>query len=759
MKLEFKWWIASFLAMTGKMLAMTGKNLGTTRRRTLSIINLIMLLLVAGCVWNDDISDCITDGGGSGGGTYANNRPVKVNIHWDGKVVDDPLPSQMSVWWYPEDKREMWSVDFSNPYGGIDYLYPDTFMPICLDFYGNVNLAFRSSGKYSDVEVYNRAPTGSTPYDLWEKLPNEKVALDVSSPYRFYIDAVNPGLDIESTPSSDTVVVDFYPENKLHEYTFMIYDVSGSKNIKYLTGAMSGLAATLRPVTGVVATTPTTLLFDQGRFKVYEDARNQIDKYPELAAHKLFFTAYNPTWQTGEKANADPHKGGWTGDWITGAFSCFGVTDPDANVFRLTVIATGKNNYYPSAWGYYHGQWEETIADQMKGALTDPNWRDKNGGFDIIVWNDGRLDIPDADAGGGGSSDDGFNVNIDDWGDPVMVGGTSVRTSTRTAARRFKAKVETRSTRSAVTRVRAPLDTTNLSNFYVSGLPDDTASWETGATLFNEEYIYKSFTEGRWDYYPKKYWPSDGKIRFFAVAPASLDGLTTGLKNNGAYDTPPTLTYTMPLVGGGEAPPPGTTEPGDYYIVDPKGQQDMLVAVKQLHSPQTDPVPLHFQHALSRVSVSVRVSSATAATDKRYRITRAELINVYTKANLQMNFDNTSGSLSTGIPPTGGFSYDNATPVVLWNAHDEQAFMRLTLDGTSVQVFPNTYTQLSAATEPLYVLPQTFGSDLQVYLEYEEYEVVGSAEQYVKAYSVMLTVTLPVGAFEIGKWYEIRGEI
>jgi hypothetical protein len=742
MKLEFKWWIASFLAMTGKM-----------------VLSIFMLLAVTGCIWEDDISNCDIDPGGggnsNGGGSYANNRPVKVVIHWDGKVVEDPLPSQMSVWWYPEDNREMWSVDFGSPYGGLDYLYPDTFMPICLDFYGNANLAFRSNGKYSDVEVYNRTPTGSTPYDLWEKLPDEKVALDVSSPYRFYIDAVNPALDIESKPSTDTVVVDFYPENVLHEYTFMIYDVAGSKNIKYLTGAMSGLAATLRPVTGVVATTPTTLLFDQGRFKVYEDAQKQIDKFPELAAQKQFFTAYNPTWQTGTEANADPHKGGWTGDWITGAFSCFGVTNPDANVFRLTVIATGKNNYYPSAWGYYHGQWEETVADQMKGALTDPKWRDKNGGFDIVLWNDGRLNIPDSDAGGGGSSDNGFNVNIDSWGDPVMVGGTSVRT----AQRNFIELPASNSRRREIARTREPLDTTNLLNFYVSGLPNDTAAQETGATLFNEEYVYKSFTAGLWDYYPKKYWPSSGKIRFFSVAPASLEGLTTGLKNNGSYDTPPTLTYSMPLVNGGEDPPPGTVEPGDYYVVDPKGQQDMLVAVKELTSPQENPVPLTFQHALSRVSVSVKVSAATAESDKHYRITRAELVNLYTKANLPMTFDTSTGaSMSTGIPSTGSFYY-GATPLILWNSHEAPSSMRFALDGTSVQVFPDSYTQIAASSEPLYVLPQDCSSGLKLYLEYEEYKLVGSAEQYVGIQGVMVTVTLPAGALEIGRRYEIRGEI
>jgi len=798
MKLEFKWRIASLLASTfssaGKQTdksilktgkdslvvkmeknspAQSGNSLVMTRRQSLafigkhafaivnSIMSIIMLLSVTGCIWENDITDCPNDNGdggnSGGGGVYANNRPVKVNIHWDDKAVDDPLPSQMSVWWYPEDQREMWSVDFSSPYGGMDYLYPDTFMPICLDFYGNANLAFRSSGKYYDVEVYNRTPTGSTPYDLWEKLPNEKVALDVSSPYRFYIDAVNSGLDIESKPSTDTVIVDFYPENVLHEYTFMIYDVTGSKNIKYLNGAMSGLAATLRPVTGTVATTPTTLLFDQGRFKVYQDARNQIDKYPELAAYKQFFTAYNPTWQTGATANADPRKGGWTGDWITGAFSCFGVTDPDANVFRLTVIATGKNNYYPSAWGYYHGQWEETVADQMKGALTDPKWRDKNGGFDIVLWNDGRLDVPDYDAGGSGS-DNGFNVNIDDWGDPVIVGGATMRTSTSAAKRRFKEKLETRSTRSNIIRVRAPLDTTNLSNFYVSGLPDATAATETGATLFNEEYIYKSFTEGRWDYYPKKYWPSDGNIQFYAVAPASLEGLTTGLKNNGAYGTPPTLSYSMPLVSSSEAPPPGWNEPGDYYVVDPTGQQDMLVAVNELPSPQDNPVPLHFQHALSRVSVSLRVSAATFQNDKRYRITRAELINVYTKAKLQLTFDNTSGGVSTGIPSTGGFVY-GATPVVLWNNYDALAALRLSLDGSAVQIYDNAYTQLSAVTEPLYVLPQEFSSGLQVYVEYEVYSIVGGGEAYDGIGTATITATLPTGALEIGRWYEIRGEI
>jgi hypothetical protein len=60
------------------------------------------------------------------------------------------------------------------------------------------------------------------------------------------------------------------------------------------------------------------------------------------------------------------------------------------------------------------------VRDQLAEALKDQEaWRARNGGFDIVLNNDGRLVIPDGDPGGGndGGDDDGggFEIDIGEW--------------------------------------------------------------------------------------------------------------------------------------------------------------------------------------------------------------------------------------------------------------------------------------------------------------------------------------------------------
>ncbi|GHT29863.1 hypothetical protein FACS189432_09130 [Bacteroidia bacterium] len=73
------------------------------------------------------------------------------------------------------------------------------------------------------------------------------------------------------------------------------------------------------------------------------------------------------------------------------------------------------------ARGYYFGTWEETVREQIAGALGEHgtweeqlDWRSRNSGYDIVLQNDGRLVIP-------GEPDDGtFIVDVEDY-DNVIV--------------------------------------------------------------------------------------------------------------------------------------------------------------------------------------------------------------------------------------------------------------------------------------------------------------------------------------------------
>jgi hypothetical protein len=77
---------------------------------------------------------------------------------------------------------------------------------------------------------------------------------------------------------------------------------------------------------------------------------------------------------------------------------------------------------YTASWGYWKGEWEETVRRQIMGALgyfdgipsgidkgsleAQMAWRKRNGGFDIVLYNDGRLVIP---------PDVGLNVKVPGW--------------------------------------------------------------------------------------------------------------------------------------------------------------------------------------------------------------------------------------------------------------------------------------------------------------------------------------------------------
>jgi hypothetical protein len=58
-------------------------------------------------------------------------------------------------------------------------------------------------------------------------------------------------------------------------------------------------------------------------------------------------------------------------------------------------------------WGsLWKGVWENTVREQIAGALGEHGtkeeqtaWRARNGGYDIILKNEGRLEVPPGDPG------------------------------------------------------------------------------------------------------------------------------------------------------------------------------------------------------------------------------------------------------------------------------------------------------------------------------------------------------------------------
>jgi hypothetical protein len=240
-------------------------------------------------------------------------------------------------------------------------------------------------------------------------------------PYTFYITGPSPGF---SSPSTGIDTLHCYPRNVLHEFTFMVYGIEGAGNVGSSRGSVSGMYSSYYPSTGLPGNVSTVhfrraLAIDNGRFPDSFSwqtgdtlQRVSVPGYGSIPVHPGWFP---PGW-------AHPTTG-WTGGWIVGAFSVFGpVPDPGLQN-QLTVECFSHAHYsYIASWGYWEGRWEETVHRQLMGALgyfegcppeaepgsaeAQASWRRHNGGFDIVLYNDGRLVIP---------PDIGLDVRVPGW--------------------------------------------------------------------------------------------------------------------------------------------------------------------------------------------------------------------------------------------------------------------------------------------------------------------------------------------------------
>ena len=672
----------------------------------------------------------------------AGDIPVNVVIHWDSVPNEQlVLPRDMTVHWYPTVGRLLASDMSVN--GGTEYLSADIFDVMCMDFNGNTNLAFRSNGTRPDFEAYNIRTTG-TYNTLVPQLPGGEETVAEAVPYRFYIDSRSQNIDTENVPYGDTLTVRFYPKDVLKEFTFMIYDVTGAEYTVQNSGAISGMSGSYYPATGKLATSPSTILF-----KRVEAITNAQTSNRWTEEEKAVFAAKNPEW-----ANTDTLKG-WTRDWVVGKFVTFGPLDRTENRFRLTIEAFSRsNNQYHGSWGYWHGQWENTVSSQIDSAMGKNGtieeqlaWRQRNGGYDIVLYNDTRLVVPHT--GNEGSNEGGFTVSVDDWGEMITVptiGGGSGRANPMSA------------------QMRAPINTKEtIPDFVVSGIWSDSGDRQY---VFNAQQVYKPESGLLWDYSPKKYWYPNGVMDFYAYAPAGVAGLNPGLHTTTYPGTPPIIGYAMKYINDSQAPPPGTGEPQTTPVVH-YDQEDLLVAVQSRTSPQTVPVPMNFQHAFSRVTVKAKISTADYnSKDKgnRIKVTRVDLRNLYSKGELELKKDE-GATFSDGIPNGEGiytkFRYDGTgtDKVTLWGGYKDLANYRFRLLSTTVAA-DDDYTSLLNSNDGMYVIPQEVdGNNTTIYVEYNIYEYsLVHGEQYLRS----VTKTFPVAtdfAFEIGRQYVLLLEL
>jgi hypothetical protein len=306
---------------------------------------------------------------------------IEVDIHWDDIDPAEEPTKGMVVHLFSETVRGLYEwanlptdVERITIHGGVP------FFALCYDYYGNDHIYFRNDKQLDLFEAYSSAATGF--YNSYG--PNSVAVRSISGeenestvmepyPYNFFV-ARNADLFTALPIAGQVQHLHFYPQNVLREFTFLIEGVQGVKNIIGSSGAISGMSSTYRMKDGEKGSEPSTVLFGSKHGRVT-----------------------------------------WGGDSIRGIFCTFGPADVKHIRNRLTVevISTGR--------GYYYGSWEDTVREQIAGALGEHGtkeeqmaWRLQNGGFDIVLQNDEQLVIPDIPVEGT------FRVDVEDY-DRVIV--------------------------------------------------------------------------------------------------------------------------------------------------------------------------------------------------------------------------------------------------------------------------------------------------------------------------------------------------
>jgi hypothetical protein len=349
---------------------------------------------------------------------------VEVIIHWDNTDPAKKPQKGMAVYLSPLDGLSRYIRD-NLPVDGGRMTIPGgiPYITLCYDHYGNDYINFRNEDDPGQFEAYNTTGTGSyTTYGPGGKAGNAEYSEPTvvePYPYNFYV-ARNEELFTVNVSANSALR--FYPQDVTREFTFLIIDVVGAKNITGAHGAISGMSSTYRMYDGVKGATPATVLFGykQGRVQWYPSGQQEPWRQDMLdivfdgnALLADWPAAGHERWPGGWNSP----ETGWIGDWVMGSFCTFGPADIDNIRNRLTVevFSTGKGYYY-AEWG---GTWEDTVREQIAGALGQNGareeqlaWRRQNGGFDIILYNEGRLVVPDAIGSGG---DGGFQIDVGDF--------------------------------------------------------------------------------------------------------------------------------------------------------------------------------------------------------------------------------------------------------------------------------------------------------------------------------------------------------
>jgi hypothetical protein len=333
---------------------------------------------------------------------------VRVKILWEEEEQTTKPSNGMRVHLFPATEPELHTATrhaVGVDGGEIRVMNDMSYHPICYDFGGPFTVYYRNEQSHEQFEAYCQPATGT--YNIYADMQPGEVTVSDPQPRTLYMARNEDRFDVFVQPG-DTLELLFEPDNVLHEYTFLIYGVEGLENVSDIKGAISGMAGSYFPGLGAPASEASTILFHEVDMYTNGQQRKWDD---ELRA--LFPTGWD-----------DPVTG-WTDDWIIGRFSAFGIVSLTDIRNRLTIeCLTPASRYYYASWGYWLGQWEDTVGEQMwasmgvNGTVAEQQaWRARNGGFDIVLANDGRLVIPEDEKG---DDDGGFDIDVGEWDNVII---------------------------------------------------------------------------------------------------------------------------------------------------------------------------------------------------------------------------------------------------------------------------------------------------------------------------------------------------
>ncbi len=197
----------------------------------------------------------------------------------------------------------------------------------------------------------------------------------------------------------------------------------------------------------------------------------------------------------------------------------------------------------------------------------------------------------------------------------------------------------------------------NFMTFAVSGFRT-TGAMSSDVQLtkgfMDDVVVTKNADTNVWEYTNPLYWPTSGKVQFFATSPAQALNVTSK-----GY---PTFDYTVGAIGD---------------------QKDLVVATKQDADNTTTSVVLPFQHALTQVNFSIKGDSKLFT----YEVSELKITGVKDKGTFTFGAPATTGTWTDTSTSTNGgtYTYTPVSSIILnTNAEDLNAFVNLDTDGSSL---------------------------------------------------------------------------